>query len=101
MVADIHTADLSPRYVDTLDKLQVRANLVVPILKEKYLWGLLCVHHCQTSRLWSSEDISLVKKVVKKLLTLKNCCSRPLCMSIVDKLYHIMVLVMYMILSIP
>ena len=66
-IANIHTANLSPRYLDTLAQLQVRANLVVPILKANNLWGLLCIHHCQTPRPWQPEDINLVQKVVAQL----------------------------------
>ncbi len=67
VVADIHTADLSAQYVEVLDQLHVRSSLVVPILKEKCLWGLLCVHACQVSRLWRTEEINLVQQIVDQL----------------------------------
>ena len=65
--ADIQTANLSPLYADVLNQLQVRANLVVPILKQEHLWGLLCIHHCQAPRPWHLEEISLVQQIVEQL----------------------------------
>jgi GAF domain-containing protein len=47
---------------DFLRQLQVRANLAVPILTSKGLWGLLIAHHCQSPRFWSIEDIELMQK---------------------------------------
>lgn len=41
--------------------LQVRANLVVPILTTQGLWGLLVAHHCQSPRSWSEEEIERMK----------------------------------------
>ncbi|NEZ65114.1 GAF domain-containing protein [Leptolyngbyaceae cyanobacterium CCMR0082] len=66
-VADIYTADLSPQHVDILEQLQVRASLAVPILKYQSLWGILCLHHCQSPRLWSAEEIGLVQQIVERL----------------------------------
>lgn len=62
-VADIHAADLSPYHIDILDQFQVRANLVVPVVQGQYLWGLLCVHHCQFPRPWHREEVTLVKQI--------------------------------------
>ncbi|MBT9316924.1 GAF domain-containing protein [Leptothoe spongobia] len=64
-IADIYTADLSPSYVNILDQLQVRANLVVPVLQGQFLWGLLCVHHCQHPRPWHPEEITFVQQIAK------------------------------------
>nr|MBX2861952.1 GAF domain-containing protein [Leptolyngbyaceae cyanobacterium MAG.088] len=66
-VADIHGADLNTEYVDVLERLQVQASLAVPILKEQSLWGLLCIHHCQTPRSWQPEEIGLVQQIVDQL----------------------------------
>src|SRR5919202_4983294 len=39
VVEDVYTADLMPCHVDFLLNIQVRANLVVPILQGERLWG--------------------------------------------------------------
>ena len=56
-IDDIETADIESCHRDFLKHLRVRANLVVPILTEKGLWGLLAAHHCQGPHQWSAADI--------------------------------------------
>jgi PAS domain-containing protein len=49
---DIYTAGLSQCHINFLAQLQVRANLVVPILQEQQLWGLLVANHRSEPRHW-------------------------------------------------
>ena len=62
-VADIEVADISDCHRDILRRFQVRANLVVPLIKEESLWGLLCVHQCREARNWTQQDIQFVREV--------------------------------------
>ncbi|PSB67651.1 histidine kinase, partial [filamentous cyanobacterium CCP1] len=57
--SDIYTADISPCHVEFLAQFHVRANLVVPILKNNELWGLLAAHHCVAPRQWQDTEIDL------------------------------------------
>ncbi len=57
---DIYTAGFSECYVDLLRRLQVRANLVVPIVEGEQLWGLLVANHCSSPRHWEQWDIDLL-----------------------------------------
>ncbi len=66
-VADIHNADLSNCHIDILAKFQVRANLIVPLLKQKELWGLLCIHQCSNPRDWSESEIDFTKQIAEYL----------------------------------
>lgn len=68
-IADIETASIQPCHRDFLRDLQVRANLVVPILTSRGLWGLLVAHHCQHSRAWSAVDIERMKQGALTLAT--------------------------------
>lgn len=61
-IRDIQTEPIEPCHRDFLRYLQVRANLVVPILPPKGLWGLLAAHHCQEPKAWSEEDIEQMQK---------------------------------------
>ncbi|WP_366941903.1 GAF domain-containing protein [uncultured Nostoc sp.] len=45
-IADIELKSIEPYHQDFLRNLQIRANLVVPILILRELWGLLVAHHC-------------------------------------------------------
>ncbi len=76
---DIHHANLSPCHIQLLERFQVKANLVVPILLPEYppsldepnnhptLWGLLIVHQCATTRNWEEIDLRLLKQLSVQL----------------------------------
>jgi GAF domain-containing protein len=66
-VADIHNANLSNCHVDILSQFQVQANLIVPLLRDKELWGLLCIHQCSNPREWSESDIHFTKQIAEHL----------------------------------
>jgi two-component system, cell cycle sensor histidine kinase and response regulator CckA len=64
---DIYTAGLSKCHIDLLTKLQIRANLVVPILQEQGLWGLLVVNQCDSPRQWQPLDINLLSNLAMQV----------------------------------
>ncbi|HBL57667.1 MAG TPA: hypothetical protein DDZ80_03675, partial [Cyanobacteria bacterium UBA8803] len=64
---DIYTTDLSQCYIDFLAQLQVKANLVVPILQGKKLWGLLIAHHCRSARQWQNVEIELLASLATQV----------------------------------
>lgn len=65
MAADIYEANLTECHVQLLERFQVRANLVVPILLDgnNTLWGLLIAHQCSAPRQWQEEDIQLLQQL--------------------------------------
>ncbi|MBF2001889.1 MAG: GAF domain-containing protein [Synechococcales cyanobacterium M58_A2018_015] len=65
-VADIYNADLSACHIDVLSRFQVRANLIVPLLRGTELWGLLCIHQCDGPREWQEHEIHLVKRIASQ-----------------------------------
>ncbi|BAY07271.1 GAF domain-containing sensor histidine kinase [Calothrix sp. NIES-2098] len=62
-VTNIYEAELSDFYVEILSKMQVRANLIVPLLREKELWGLLCIHQCSEARNWKESEIEFIRQI--------------------------------------
>ncbi|MEH1937559.1 MAG: GAF domain-containing protein [Nostoc sp.] len=66
-VADIYKAGLSDCHVEILSKFQVQANLVVPLLQEKELWGLLCIHQCSQARDWKESEIEFIRQIADHL----------------------------------
>ncbi len=68
-IADIETETIQPCHRDFLRHLQVRANLVVPILTKDRLWGLLVAHHCTDARSWSDTDIAQMTTAAITLAT--------------------------------
>lgn len=66
-IADIETETIAPCHRDFLRGMLVRANLVVPVLTQKGLWGLLVAHHCQGVRPWSDQDIAQMQAGAARL----------------------------------
>lgn len=66
-VADIHNAGLSDCHIEVLSQFQVKANLAVPLLQGKHLWGLLCIHQCSESREWKETEIEFVSQIANHL----------------------------------
>jgi GAF domain-containing protein len=56
-IADTLVEPIHECHRDFLKSIQVRANLVVPILVPKGLWGLLVAHHCHGSHDWLPIEI--------------------------------------------
>ena len=66
-IADIETELIHPCHRDFLRSMQVRANLAVPVLTSKRLWGLLIAHHCRDVHSWSSSEIETMQRAAQNL----------------------------------
>jgi signal transduction histidine kinase len=66
-IEDIHNASLTPCHIELLERFQVRANLVVPILQGDKLWGLLIAHHCSRTRQWQEPEVELLRQLSVQL----------------------------------
>ncbi|NJK68304.1 MAG: GAF domain-containing protein [Microcoleus sp. CSU_2_2] len=84
-INDIFHADLEPCHVDFLDSLQVKANLIVPIVtlrseenvpataesnRSKFsgrLWGLLIAHECGDTRNWQRQEMELLSQIADQM----------------------------------
>src|ERR687886_478656 len=66
-IADIEVEPINPCHRDFLRSLKVRANLVVPILTNKGLWGLLIAHQCSGPRTWLGSDIEFMQKQAQNM----------------------------------
>ncbi|MGB7443764.1 MAG: GAF domain-containing protein [Coleofasciculaceae cyanobacterium] len=79
---DVETAKLHPCYLEFLQKYQIRANLIVPVIlsiseEENLLeirqpvpypiWGLLCIQQCSTSRDWKQLEIELLQQLANQI----------------------------------
>jgi GAF domain-containing protein len=68
-IPDIELEPIHDCHRDFLRNLKVRANLVVPVLIPRGLWGLLVAHHCQAPRFWSPLDIEQMQTGAKIMAT--------------------------------
>ncbi|WP_414552217.1 diguanylate cyclase domain-containing protein [Anabaena sp. CCY 0017] len=65
---DIENAGLTECHRITLAQLQIRANLIVPLLSsENNLWGFLCIHQCSAPRHWQEIEIEFIKQIAIQL----------------------------------
>lgn len=68
-IADLTTEPITECHRQFLLDLQVRANLVVPVLNHRGLWGLLVAHSCSLPRVWLPEDIAAMEQAAQTLAT--------------------------------
>lgn len=66
-VSDFEANGFEPCYVELMQSLQVRANIVAPLLLGQELWGLLCIHQCQGPRKWQHTEIEFVRQIADHL----------------------------------
>jgi GAF domain-containing protein len=66
-ISDILIEPIHECHRDFLQSIQVRANLAVPILVPKGLWGLLVAHHCHTTHDWLPTEIEQMRAGAKAL----------------------------------
>ncbi|WP_413161772.1 GAF domain-containing protein [Capilliphycus salinus ALCB114379] len=60
---NIATAQLSHCHKEQLQKWQVQANIVAPIVVNQKLYGLLGVHECSHPRQWTAAEVEAFKQV--------------------------------------
>nr|WP_242032767.1 PAS domain S-box protein [Oscillatoria sp. FACHB-1406] len=66
-IEDVDAGLIRPCHRDLLVSLQVKANLVVPILQQDELWGLLIAHHCISPRQWQTQEVELLRQLSEQL----------------------------------
>ncbi|MGF1537612.1 MAG: GAF domain-containing protein [Elainellaceae cyanobacterium] len=64
---DIYDGSIDLCHRNLLENLQVRANLVVPILQSGHLWGMLIAHHCAGPRQWQPIEVDLLKDIAAQV----------------------------------
>ncbi len=71
--SNIYEAGMSKCYVEQLEQLEVKANLVTPIIKEEQLFGLLGAYQCSDFREWQQPEIRWVAQIATQVgLALDN-----------------------------
>ncbi len=62
-ISDVDRAEIAPCHRDILQDVQVKANLVVPIVSGGILMGLLAAHQCKHPREWDSQEIDMFRQL--------------------------------------
>lgn len=78
-ITDIYQSGINPCHIESLEEIEVKSNLVVPIVRQdNSLYGLLVMHQCSSSREWQKSEIEFVLYVSSWLieeLTKHEYCS--------------------------
>ncbi|MDF5721251.1 MAG: response regulator [Rhizonema sp. PD37] len=59
--------EILENHLELLQQLEVKANLVIPILIKEELCGLLIIHQCINSRSWSSSETHLLRQIADQV----------------------------------
>jgi light-regulated signal transduction histidine kinase (bacteriophytochrome) len=66
-VDDVYNAGLADCHLEILAQFQIKANLILPLLKNETLWGLLCIHQCSRTRHWQASEIEFATQIATQL----------------------------------
>lgn len=66
-VDDIYAAGFSPCYLETLEKFQAKAYIIVPVFQDSKLWGLLAAYQNSGSRHWEDGEINIMLQLSSPL----------------------------------
>ncbi|TVQ17727.1 MAG: PAS domain S-box protein [Leptolyngbya sp. DLM2.Bin15] len=66
-ITDIDQAAIADCHVAFLKQFEVRANLVVPLLKTDQLWGLLIAHQCDRPREWQDFEVEFLSQLANQV----------------------------------
>ena len=66
-VENIETEDLTDCHCRLLRELEVKANMVAPIIVGDELVGLLCAHQCSSPRIWQPEEINMIQQIATQV----------------------------------
>jgi methyl-accepting chemotaxis protein PixJ len=65
--SDLQATDYSPAHKQLLQRLEVKANLVVPVVAGERLLGLLVAHQCSGTRVWKQSEISYLRELAAQV----------------------------------
>jgi GAF domain-containing protein len=68
-ISDIYQSGMNPCHIENLEKIEVKSNLVVPIVRQNdSLYGLLVMHQCSRTREWQQSEVEFVLQVSSWLI---------------------------------
>jgi twitching motility protein PilJ len=67
VIDNIYQAGLTDCYLRFLERFEVKAHLVAPILRDNRLLGLMIAHQCSATRAWQQTEIDLFTQVATQV----------------------------------
>ncbi len=66
-INDIYTTNLTECHLRMMERLEIRANIVAPVIVESRLHGLLMGHMSRAARNWQQSEIDLLAQVARQI----------------------------------
>ncbi|WPF88888.1 methyl-accepting chemotaxis protein [Cyanobacterium aponinum AL20118] len=60
---NVYTAGFAPEHEALMHRLQIKSNLVIPIISQGQLFALLIAHHCRQHHQWQEKEISFLSQI--------------------------------------
>lgn len=60
---NVYEAGFAPAHEALMYRLQIKSNLVVPIISQGQLFGLLIAHHCENYHQWDDKEINFMGQI--------------------------------------
>lgn len=68
-ITDIYKSGMNPCHIENLEKIEIKSNLVVPIVRQdESLYGLLVMHQCSRTREWQQSEVEFVLQISSWLI---------------------------------
>ena len=71
-IDDIYRSGLTDCHIEMLERLQVRANLVVPVVVNNKIDGLIIGHMCHAPRIWGAATTDLLGQIATQISLVLN-----------------------------
>ncbi|BAZ30417.1 GAF sensor signal transduction histidine kinase [Cylindrospermum sp. NIES-4074] len=67
VISDVNSVGSKVPHLEVIERFQVKAQIVVPLMEGDDLWGLLCVHQCTHPRDWEESELEFVTQVAAQI----------------------------------
>jgi GAF domain-containing protein len=67
VISDVHSVGAKIPHLEIIERFQVKAQIVVPLMEGEQPWGLLCIHQCTHPRNWEKSELEFVSQVAAQL----------------------------------
>ncbi len=68
-ITDIYEGGINPCHIESLEQIDVKSNLVVPLVRQdNSLYGLLVMHQCSGKRQWQQPEIEFVLQIASWMI---------------------------------
>jgi methyl-accepting chemotaxis protein PixJ len=63
---NVYQAGFAPEHEQLMHRLEIKSNLVVPMITQGQLFALLIAHHCREYHVWSEREIAFLEQVATR-----------------------------------